>query len=561
MKFDSLVLTAILKEIKKNALRKRVENIYQPSPLTIVLTMVLSSDILISVEPNMERVQLTDRKFQNPPIPPSFCMQLRKYLRGGFLIDVEQIEWERIAKFRFSQGAELIVEIMGKHSNIILVEGGEIKGAIKLVDEKMSPKRQILPKLPYQLPPTLTRKNPLLISEEEMSEDLKRGKGEIKKFLQTTYQGMSPFLVNELLHIANISPDSALPLSDKETKELLFAWLNLREKILKEDFQPVLLKRDGEILGFWAFPSTQGYEMEEKRYMSEAVDEFYYKKDRETRFFSLKESLKEELENAMEKWKKAKENCEKAIEEWGDVERFYQMGSLILANLRLIKKGAESVTLENFFDEERRKITIPLSKELNPQQNADRYFQLYRKGKKAIEELRERIKEIEKQLEVLQARYEELLKCQSLEELEALKEGKELSRREKKVKPILPSVRSSDGFLIQYGKNARQNEILLKSSSPEDVWLHAKGVKGAHVVIKREGKKEIPFRTIKEAAQLAAYLSSARGAGVVPVDWTLRKYVRKPKRKEKGFVIYTREKTIMVQPAPIQEEKELEEQP
>jgi Predicted RNA-binding protein homologous to eukaryotic snRNP len=156
----------------------------------------------------------------------------------------------------------------------------------------------------------------------------------------------------------------------------------------------------------------------------------------------------------------------------------------------------------------------------------------------------------------LEERYEKVMRSESLEELEALKEGKELEKEEKK-KPVLPSVRSSDGFLIQYGKNARQNELLLKTSSPEDIWLHARGAKGAHIVIRREGKKEVPMRTIREAAQLAAYLSSARGAGVVPVDWTLRKYVRKPKKREKGFVIYTREKTIFVEPALIEsEEKE-----
>lgn len=551
MRFDSLVLTAVLKEIRENALRKRVENIYQPSPNTIILSMVLSSDILLSIEPNGERINLTDRKFQNPPVPPSFCMQLRKYIRGGFLTDVEQIEWERIARFRFSQGAEIIVEIMGRHSNIILVQDGEIKGAMKLVDEKMSSKRQILPKLPYTLPPNLTRKNPLTISEEEMEADLGNGEGELAKFLQNLYQGMSPFLISELLQMANLPPQVSLPLSDAERERLIVAWRELKERITRGDFQPVLLKRDGELVGYWALPTIQDYEMEERNSMSDVVDEFHYLKEKETKFLTLKESLKKEIEGAIEKWRKAKENCEKGLEEWGDVERFYQMGSLILANLRLVKKGAESITVENFFDDERRMITIPLSKELTPQQNADKYFQLYRKGKKAVEELRERLKEIEEQLQALQKRYDELMRCQSLEELEALKEGKEIKREEKK--PTLPSVRSSDGFLIQYGKNARQNELLLKSSSPDDIWLHARGVKGAHVVIRREGKKEVPFRTIKEAAQLAAYLSSARGAGVVPVDWTLRKYVRKPRKKEKGFVIYTREKTLMVQPALIEE--------
>lgn len=554
MKFDSLVLSAVIKEIREKALNKRVDNIYQPFPFTIVLSMVLSSDILLSIEPNDERLHLTDRKFQNPQVPPSFCMQLRKYIRGGFLTDVEQIEWERIARFRFSQGAEIIVELMGKHSNIILVAMGEIKGAIKLVDEKISTRRQVLPKLPYQLPPTLTKKNPLLISKEEMEEDLKRGEGKLTKFLQTTYQGMSPFLISELIQIANISPQTSLPLAGEQRRKLVLAWAGLKEKINRNNFKPVLLKREGKLLGYWALPTIQGYELEGRRSMSEAIDEFHYLKEKETNFISLKESMKEEIERALEKQRKAKENCEKALEEWGDVERFYQMGSLILANLRLARKGEESLTVENLFDEEHRKITIPLSRELSPQQNADKYFQLYRKGKKAVEKIKERLKGVEEQIKILEMRYDELMRCKSLEELEALKEGKE-TKKEEKVKPILPTVRSSDGFLIQYGKNARQNELLLESSSGEDIWLHARGAKGAHVVIRREGKKQVPFRTIREAAQLAAYLSSARGAKVVPVDWTLRKYVRKPKKKEKGFVIYTREKTLMVQPAPMEEIK------
>ncbi len=555
MRFDSLVLTAVLKEIRESALRKRVENVYQPSPHTIILSMILSSDILLSIEPNSERIHLTDRKYPKPPVPPPFCMQLRKYIRGGFLIDVEQIEWERIARFRFSQGAELVMEIMGRHSNIILVVDGEIKGAIKLVDEKMSSKRQILPRLPYQLPPTLTRKNPLLVSEEEMEEDLRNVEGDLAKALQNLYQGMSPFLIQELLQRAGIPPQATLSLSEEGRRKLIFAWGGVRERIKRGEFNPILLREGGKLVGYWALPSLQGYEMEERESMSEAVDEFHFLRERETRFITLKESLKKGIESTIERWRKTKENCEKALEEWGEVERFYQMGSLILANLRRIHKGAESIVVENFFSDEREKMTIPLSKELTPQQNADRYFQLYRKGKKAVEELRERIREVEERLKVLERRYDELMKCQSLEELEALEEGKE-KEREEKGKPILPSVRSSDGFLIQYGKNARQNELLLKTSSPEDIWLHARGVKGAHVVIRREGKRDVPLNTIREAAQLAAYLSSGRGAGVVPVDWTLRKYVRKPKRREKGFVIYTREKTLIVQPALIEESPE-----
>lgn len=555
MRFDSLVLTAVLEEIRKDALQKRVENIHQPLPQTIVLSMILASDILLSIEPNAERIHLTNRKYQNPPVPSSFCMQLRKYIRGSFLRDVEQVEWERIAKLRFSQGVELVIEIMGRHSNIILLEEGEIKGAMKLVDEKMSSKRQILPGLPYQLPPTLTRKNPLLIGEEEMREDLKNARGALAKVLQNLYQGMSPFLIAELLQRAHLPAKAFLPLNEEEEKRLVIAWEELRETIKGKEFKPILIKREGKPLGYWALPTFQDYEIEERESMSKLIEEFHSLREKEEKLDALRESLREEINNAREKWRKTKESCEKALEEWGDVERFYQMGSLILANLRLARKGVDSITVENFFAEQRRNITIPLSKELNPQQNADRYFQLYRKGKKAVEELRERIKMAEEELNALDKRYEEVMRCQTPEELEALREGKE-TKKEEKGKPVLPNVRSSDGFLIQYGKNARQNELLLRSSSPDDIWLHTRGAKGAHVVIRREGKKEVPFRTIREAAQLAAYLSAARGARVVPVDWTLRKYVRKPRKSEKGFVTYTREKTLMVQPALIEEDSE-----
>jgi predicted ribosome quality control (RQC) complex YloA/Tae2 family protein len=556
VRFDSLVLSAITKEIKEEALNRRVENIYQPSPLTIVFSMVFASDILISIEPNEERIHLTDRKYPHPQTPPSFCMQLRKYIRGSFLKEVEQVEWERIARFRFSSGAELIVEIMGRHSNVILVEEGVIRGALKLIDEKLSSKRQILPGLPYQLPPTFTRKNPLYLSREEMREDLSKEEGELGKVLMKLYQGMSPFLISEIAQRAGLSPEKNLPLSEAEFERIYEAWEGISQMIREGKFQPIIIKQEGNLIGYWAVQSVQPYDFEERGKMSDAVEEFHLLQEREAKFRALKDSMKEEIEGEMEKWRKVKESCERALEEWGNVERFYQMGSLILSNLRLIKKGMESVTLENIFDEERRKITIPLSKELTPQQNADKYFQLYRKGKKAVEELKERIRKAEEELKVLEERYEKVMRSESLEELEALKEGKELEKEEKK-KPMLPSVRSSDGFLIQYGKNARQNELLLKTSSPDDIWLHARGAKGAHIVIRREGKKEVPMRTIREAAQLAAYLSSARGAGVVPVDWTLRKYVRKPKKREKGFVIYTREKTIFVEPALIEsEEKE-----
>ncbi|MGC8844120.1 MAG: NFACT family protein, partial [bacterium] len=229
MRFDSLVLSAVLKEIRGKALKKRVENIYQPFPHTIVISMVLSSDILISLEPNAERIHFTDRKYPNPPAPPSFCAQLRKYIRGSFLEEVEQIEFERIARFRFSRGAELIVEIMGRHSNIILVEGGEIKGALKLVDEKMSSKRQIFPGLPYQLPPTFTRKNPLNLSEEEMARDLVEG--DLGKALMNLYQGMSPYLIEEILARAELSPKAFLPLSPDELMWLYNAWREIGDRV------------------------------------------------------------------------------------------------------------------------------------------------------------------------------------------------------------------------------------------------------------------------------------------------------------------------------------------
>ncbi|MBC7328215.1 NFACT family protein [bacterium] len=552
MKVDSLVLSAIIKDIKENCLNKRVDNIYQPFPHTILFSMVLSEDIILSIEPNNERIHLTDKKYQNPPSPPSFCSQLRKYIRGSFLKDVEQIEWERIAILHFPQNVQLVVEIMGRHSNIILVKDGEIKGALKLIDETKSSKRRVLPGLPYQLPPTMGRKNPLTIGADEMLNDLLNSEGQLSKILQNLYQGMSPFLINELLLRAELPLDASSPFGEKELSRLVACWEEFKEKIKSGDFKPVLLKKEGKLVGYWAFPTIQDYEIEERKNMSEAIDEFHYLKLQETTLLTMKEQLKEELRGQIEKWQKVKENCEKALKEWGNVERYYEMGSLILANLRLVRKGMESITLENFFDDQRRKITIPLSKELNPQQNADKYFQLYRKGKKAVEELNARIKKAEEELKTLTERYEMVEKCQSIEELEAIREGKEIKKERAKKEPSLPTVRSSDGFIIQYGKNARQNELLLKSSSPDDIWLHARGVKGAHIVIKREGKKEVPFRTIKEAAQLAAYLSSARGSSVVPVDWTLRKYVRKPKKSEKGFVIYSREKTLMVEPAPIE---------
>ncbi len=549
MRFDSLVISAVVREINDKAKEIRVDNIYQPQPYLLIISLQRGRDILLSAHPQNARIHLLARKYPNPIVPPSFCMQLRKYIRGSFLLSAEQVGWERIVKLHFSSHYSLVIEIMGKHSNVILLDEGEnILGALRLVDETMSTKRHIIPKLPYRLPPTMKEKNPLLLSPKEWKEELMKGEGRLGEFLLHRFQGMSPFLVEEIAFRAYLPLDKALPLGEEEVERFLSVWGEIEEIVKEGKFQPGFILQEGRRVGFWAIPPSRGYEFQRGEDMSDVVEEFFARKEEEEEFLAKKKQMEDELRKEITRWEKIKEDCQQAMEEWKSAERYYEWGSLILMNLGRIRKGAESVRVKNIFKPDEREETIPLQKDLSPQQNAERYFALYRKGKSTVQQLEERIKETEEKLRELREKLEKVEQASSLEELEG--ERKE-ERERKRKEPQLPRVISSDGWVIEYGRNARQNELLFKSSAPEDIWLHARGAKGAHVVIRRQGKKEVPPNTLKEAAQIAAYLSSQRGANIVPVDWTLRKYVRKPRKSPQGFVTYTNEKTLFVKPMPL----------
>jgi predicted ribosome quality control (RQC) complex YloA/Tae2 family protein len=558
MSFDGIVTRAVVHELSRLLNGGRITKIYQPSELELILHIRShgkNHQLLLSAHPSYARVQLTKAKSDNPTEPPMFCMLLRKHAEGGIIESIKQVGMERIIHLDFRTRDELgdvvnqrlVVEIMGRHSNILLIDPDKniVFDGIRRVSHAVSQYRQIYPGAPYIAPPSQGKRNPLTVDKTAFISGFDYNGGRLDKQMVERFTGISPLLAKEILHQTGFG----------NRDKLWETFSSYMERAEQYDFQPVVIKgKQKSYFYVWPLSHIDG-EKQTFPSISECLEHFYYGKAQRDRIRQQTHDLIRRLKNEIDKNTKKVEILKKEIKQAEKADQYRMFGELVTASLYQIKRGDTEVKTINYFDPETPEVTIPLDPTLSPSENAQRYFKKYNKLKAAKKWNAEQIQKAEEENLYLESVLVQLENC-SLREVEQIRE--ELAeqgwlkgqpkRRERKRKdvPIPLKVISRDGTVILVGKNNKQNDYLTHQlASSTDTWLHTKEIPGSHVVIR---SKQVSEQTLLEAAMLAAYFSKGRESSQVPVDYTLIKYVKKPSGARPGFVTYENQKTLYVTP-------------
>ena len=508
------------------------------------------------------------REIEIPKAPPMFCMLLRKHLSSGKITDISQIDYERIIRFGIESYNELgdlttkylTVELMGRNSNIILTDSNmRIIDSARHIDFTQSTFRQILPGADYILPPPQNKIPFLSDAIKNATLDFSKEGVLVEKVILDSVSGISPLTAREIVYRAIGSCNIMCGETDKTMQEKITA------KVRKGAFEysPCMLtdSKTGKLLDFSAVLITQYSDMSDcicYRSVSSLLEDFYKKRDSDERMKQKSADLTKLLHTHAERLVKKSIIQKKELSDAAKKDSYKIKGDLITANIYKIEQGAQSVVLENYYSPENESVTIALKPELTASQNAQRYYKLYNKAKTAEHEVANQLKNTEADLEYINSTLALVENCQSEADLNLIRaelsEQGFLKQRSVKKKTYSESSPlhfvSSDGFDIYVGKNNTQNDYLtLKFANKRDLWFHTKKIHGSHTIIKLGTNKDVPERTIKEAAAVAAYYSKARESSNVPVDYTFISNVKKPGGAKPGFVIYDAYKTVYVNPS------------
>ncbi|HIT52462.1 MAG TPA: NFACT family protein [Candidatus Fimivicinus intestinavium] len=574
MALDGIYLHFLTQELAREAVGARVEKVSQPSREELVLSLRSRAGaykLLLSVRSNSPRLHFTANAPDNPQTPPMLCMLLRKALVGAVLTGLRQIGLDRVLFLDFDASNEigdrvhpsLCIEIMARHSNIILLnENGVIVDALKRIDATKSSVREILPGLPYTLPPAQDKVN-LLLEEGRTAYErvLLEGEARLSAALLRALQGVSPIVCRELAFQAagEDLPVSALSLVQRES--LLHTLEGLCRLVREGVPAPEMaLDQEGKPMDFAFLPIRQyGALMQTRAYtrLSALLDDFYTERDRAERTRQRAQDLFHLLNSTMERIARRlnAQRAELAASE--DREQLRIRAELITAYQYTLEKGAPFYDVENYYDENRI-LRIPADPALSPARNAQKYYKDYRKAQTAQKVLTEQIAAGEQELQYIESVFDALSRSQSERELMEIREelaagGYLKSRRSAKQKaprPLPPmEFCTDDGFSILVGRNNVQNDKLsLKTAAKNDLWLHTKNIPGSHVILVTGGK-EPSEQALVQAAQLAAWFSRARESSSVPVDYTPVRMLRKPQGARPGKVIYDTYRTLSVHPS------------
>ncbi|MDE5770258.1 MAG: NFACT family protein [Ruminococcus sp.] len=572
MALDGAFLFAVKNELTQ-LIGGRIEKIHQPSREEIIISIRTrqgSKKLYISANAGSARVHITEKSVDNPQTPPMFCMLLRKRLGNGKLIDIRQDGLERILFFDFECVNELgdvvvvtlACEIMGRCSNLIIIgSDGRIIDSIKRVDGEMSRERMVLPAMTYTFPPKSERLNFLNAEQEQIIMKLREnGSAELSKALIRVFEGISPVLAREWAFFAGRGVHLDGNVDGDALDRLLFVIKRTREQLLNgECCFNVASTKEGMLKDFSFIRLSQfGNLMYTKEIStaSELLDYFYSERDSIARTKQRANDLFRLLVNLIDRTERRISVQREELSACADKDYFRLCGDLISANMYRIKKGNSTVVVENFYDEKCPQIEIKLDVRKTPSQNAQHYYNEYKKAVTAEKKLAEQISRGEEELQYLDSVFDSLSRATSENDIIQLR----LELREQgyiksvngKVKPpkALPPIeyRSSDGFTILVGRNNYQNDKLsLKFAEKNDIWLHTQTITGSHVIIVTDGVTP-PDNTIEEAAVIAAVNSKGRDSNLVPVDYCLARYVKKPSGAKPGKVIFTNYKTAFVKP-------------
>ena len=573
MAFDGVMMHYVKEEIKSVTLDARVSQIHQPNRDELVIALRTKNGnkkLLVSSRANSPRICFTEHSIENPATPPMLCMLLRKRLGGAKLVDVRQIELERIMFLDFIATNELgdkvkltlCVEIMGKYSNIILIdENDNIVDALKRVDFTMSTQRLVLPNIKYELPPKQDKLCILECSGRDIVEKAINTPAEMRlsKALLSAMQGVSPIITRELEYMVGVDSNRELTVIDK--LKLIEKVDKLKEYIVSGEKSPtMMIKPEGKPFDIAFMDIMQYGEMaSKKRFLdfSTLLDSFYYERDKAERMKVKGQDLLRLCSNIQDKLCRKIAVQEKELKDSLNRDKLRKKGDLLQANMYKMVRGQSFIDVEDYYDNNKI-VRIKLSPTLNPSQNVQKYYKDYRRAKTREEMLTVQIAKAKAELQYISAVQESLGRAESERELteirqELVDEGYLKNRNPKgrnKALKLLPpkEYTSSDGFTIYVGRNNKQNDKLtLKTARNYDMWLHTKDIPGSHVIIVSDNR-EITDTAILEAASLAAYNSKAKESDNVPVDYTIVKNVSKPSGAKPGMVIYVNNKTVYVTP-------------
>ena len=567
MAMDGLNLCASAAEIRAALTGGKIDKIYQPEKDELLLHVRAGGEthkLLLSASAAHGRAQLTSVKRINPVEAPMFCMLLRRRILGGRIVLVEQPDLDRTLIIRIEAENELgdmetfslVCEIMGKHSNLILLNGANvILDAARHVGAGVSNVRFVLPGLTYAPPPPQDKKNPLIAGEGDFYSAL-QGEGRLDKALSNAFFGLSPAMAQSL-GFCTVESNDLAQLTDAQKKELVKALKAFYAKLAEGRFEPcVTLNEYSEPMGVYPF-IPKGIAVRREETLGAALDAFYEQLDVAERIARRSTSVRKILQNNVVRVEKKLSLYNDALGSAEETEKLRLFGELITANLHAIKRGVSEAVLLNYYEDPPQLVSVKLDPKYSPSDNAQRYFKKYQKAKAAREMAVKQREQALEELSYLEGQLDNLDKCSTDAELSELHEElvtlgyvkREKTRQKpQRLAPSKPACYISlDGTEIYVGRNNTQNDYLtLRFASGEDFWLHVKDIPGSHVIIKSGG--EPSKETLYEAALLAAYFSKARKGINVAVDYTPRKYVKKPSHAKPGMVIYTTNKTAYVTP-------------
>jgi predicted ribosome quality control (RQC) complex YloA/Tae2 family protein len=571
MSLDGVFLYSIINELKSSIIDGKVDKVNQPEKDEIVLSIRQGRStykLLISSSSNYPRIHLTQSNKVNPLKAPMFCMVLRKYLNAAKIINIKQIDLDRVLVINFESTDELgfnsvyslIVEIMGRHSNITLVRDrdGIIMDSIKHITPDLNTYRSVFPGIKYIYPPASNKLNPFNFNYEDAYNNTVNNQiGLNESLLSNVFTGISKVLSKEV--VCKVSPNES-SLSLESLDEIINLFKAKISDVEHNKFEYFLYKKDLSPIDFYclALDNMQGYDKLPYTSPSNLLEDFYYTKDKIDRLKVQSSDLQKIITNNINRCIKKDRILTNTLIECEDKEKYRLYGELLTANIYLLEKGVNEVHLENYYSENLDKVKITLDENKTPSQNIQYYYKKYNKLKKSEESAHEQIIQNDEELKYLYSVLTNIQNVDNYKEIDEIK--KELiqtgyikfkkSSKASKSKPMNPlHYISSDGIHIYVGKNNIQNDYLtLKFANKNDTWLHTKNIPGSHVIIKAFGN--IPTKTLEEAANLAAYYSKSQNSSNVPVDYTEVRNVKKPNASKPGMVIYSTNQTVYVTPTP-----------
>ena len=567
MAFDGITIAGIVKELNDTILNGRIYKIAQPETDELLITIKTPNGqkrLSISASASLPLIFLTEENKPSPMTAPNFCMLLRKYIGNGRIVAITQPSLERIIHFDVEHLDELgdicrktiIVEIMGKHSNIIFCnDKGMILDSIKHVSAQMSSVREVLPGRVYFIPETTKKLNPLNASEAEFIEEITAKPMPLGKAIYNSFTGISPVAAEEICHLASI--DSDIPAKEYSVDILAHVYRQFSyyfEQIKTGTFTPCIYYYEGNPKEFSALPLTHLMVQDTQEFssISEVIRTYYASKNAVTRIRQKSVDLRRVVQTALERNRKKYDLQLKQLRDTENREKYKVYGELIHVYGYNLEEGAKQLEALNYYTNET--IKIPLDPQKTAGENAQKYFEKYNKQKRTFEALTELIKETQDEIQYLESISNALDIARTEDDLIQIKEElidigyvrRKFTKKKVKINSQPLHYISSNGYHMYVGKNNLQNEELtFHFANSNDWWFHAKGAPGSHVIVRTNGD-ELPDKTFEEAGRLAAYYSKNSKAEKVEIDYVEKKHVKKPNGAKPGFVVYYTNYSLMI---------------